>query len=62
MDIAITQCHCVRPPRQTLAVTSPLDVWAALAVTSPLDADTGKGTDTHGGACMAAHIVWNVPM
>jgi len=46
----ILQSHSVRPPRQTLAVTSPLDHWAALAVTSPLDADTGKGTDTHGGA------------
>ena len=46
----ILQSHSVRPQRQTLAVTSPLDVWAALAVTSQLDADTGKGTDTHGGA------------
>ena len=46
----ILQSHSVRPPRQTLAVTSPLDVWAALVVTSQLDADTGKGTDTHGGA------------
>ena len=46
----ILQSHSVRPPRQTLAVTSPLDVWAALAVTSQPDADTGKGTDTHGGA------------
>ena len=48
--ILVLQSHSVRPQQQTLAVTSPLDVWAALAVTSQLDADTGKGTDTHGGA------------
>jgi len=33
--------------------------WAALSATSQMDADTRNGTDTHEGACMAAHFVLN---
>ena len=54
--------HYPRPRRWTLCSTI-RDLadgrWAALSATSQMDADTRNGTDTHEGACMAAHFVLN---
>jgi hypothetical protein len=33
-----------------------MDAWAALSTTPSMDADTRKGTGTHGGACVAADL------
>ena len=50
MDIAITQCQTAAADTCGDLTTGRLGGTVALAVTSQLDADTGKGTDTHGGA------------